>query len=364
MNPAFDVYRNKSEFQSLDGLRCLSILAVIWHHSGSSNNAWHALNMGFLGVDLFFVISGFLIVTLLLRERAATGGISLRKFYIRRTLRIFPLYYGLILSMVLIYCTVNTHSPFGQGLVRDLPYYLTFTADFVPVGLGIVWSLAAEEQFYLLWPSLERYLSKIVIPLLVVLILFNQLINFSQGKSAISAAVGSADWSQLSIFQTTFTPILLGVGAAHLLHDARGYKLAGYLTGSGWASAFWCIALVVLMTVMPQDISGWPRLALQLCMAALVISCVYREDHALASLLISSTMQRIGRVSYGIYLFHVLIIGLLIQVLHLHPGENHNLLFPVAVMATFVTADLSFRFFESPILRLKARYSVVHQRHI
>src|SRR2546421_12834986 len=77
-------------FPSLDGLRAISILAVIWYHVPELRPIWAT---GFLGVHLFFVISGFLITTLLLREKAATGSISLKKFYIRRTLRIFPAYY-------------------------------------------------------------------------------------------------------------------------------------------------------------------------------------------------------------------------------------------------------------------------------
>jgi peptidoglycan/LPS O-acetylase OafA/YrhL len=107
----FLAYRRRPEFLSLDGLRCLSILAVVWHHSLTAPASGRLLNLGFLGVDLFFVISGFLIVTLLLRERFLSGTISLEKFYLRRTLRIFPLYYGLILSMAGIYLTRWARTP-------------------------------------------------------------------------------------------------------------------------------------------------------------------------------------------------------------------------------------------------------------
>src|ERR1700724_4707970 len=100
---AYREFRKTTGFGSLDGLRAFSILAVIWHHAGTANNSWRLLDRGFLGVDLFFVISGFLIVTLLLREQSSIGEISLKKFYIRRTLRIFPLYYGVILFLAVIY---------------------------------------------------------------------------------------------------------------------------------------------------------------------------------------------------------------------------------------------------------------------
>ena len=84
--PGYDAYRGTRVFASLDGLRCLSILAVIWHHCGWQAAPWALLQMGYRGVDLFFVISGFLITTLLLREREETGRVSLREFWIRRAL--------------------------------------------------------------------------------------------------------------------------------------------------------------------------------------------------------------------------------------------------------------------------------------
>src|SRR5215831_19037330 len=95
-------YLQTRTFGSLDGLRALAILGVIWHHSASALPGWPITARGFLGVDLFFVISGFLIVTLLLRERRRTATISLRKFYVRRFLRIFPPYYGLLALVTIV----------------------------------------------------------------------------------------------------------------------------------------------------------------------------------------------------------------------------------------------------------------------
>lgn len=361
---AHGVFCRTTAFGSIDGLRCLSILAVMWHHAGTKDNAWHALDRGFLGVDLFFVISGFLIVTLLLRERTTTGGISLRKFYIRRTLRIFPLYYGLILGLATVFATVDRHSAYSSRFLEQLPYYLTYTANFVPVGLQIVWSLAAEEQFYLLWPSIEKHLAKYVVPILGTLFILNQIVNFPVGKGAISSIVGSSNWSDLSIWQTTFTPIILGVGAAHLLHSEFWYRMLGYLAANRWASAGYLLSLVALVTMAPSDISGLPRLAIQTCMTALLISCVYQEAHVLRPLLGLSPMQRIGRISYGMYLFHIPLIAFAAYLLHADTKRGSVRLYLLALIITTVAAEMSFRFFETPILRLKRRYSVVHQAHV
>jgi peptidoglycan/LPS O-acetylase OafA/YrhL len=92
--PSYERFREIKIFNSLDGLRCLSIVAVVWHHvAGHWLSGVHLMSVGYLGVDFFFVISGFLITTLLLREKEKYGRISLKNFYMRRSLRIFPLYY-------------------------------------------------------------------------------------------------------------------------------------------------------------------------------------------------------------------------------------------------------------------------------
>ena len=98
---AYEAFRGVRRFGSLDGLRCFSILAVLWHHSGI-NLDFPLFHRGQLGVHLFFAISGFLITSLMIRERKSHDEISLRKFYMRRSLRIFPLYYVVLLTYVVV----------------------------------------------------------------------------------------------------------------------------------------------------------------------------------------------------------------------------------------------------------------------
>src|SRR5262245_44922164 len=154
MGPSYETYRDTKVFGSLDGLRCLSIVAVVWHHAAGSMIDHPLLRHGHLGVSLFFVISGFLITTLLLRERDRFGDISLRLFYARRSLRIFPLYYTVLLAYVLLAWLFESGSRFGQQFFHSLPAYMTYTSNwFVKmederVIFYFAWSLAAEEQFY------------------------------------------------------------------------------------------------------------------------------------------------------------------------------------------------------------------------
>jgi peptidoglycan/LPS O-acetylase OafA/YrhL len=145
---------------SLDGLRALSVLLVIALHSLQAHSEFHAvpwiffaIGNGAMGVFIFFVISGYLITTLLLREREKTGTVSLKSFYLRRGFRILPPLYLYIFFLVAL--SALGHLP-GMN-ARELITALTFTRNYVPhVGLWAMehlWSICVEEQFYLLWPA-------------------------------------------------------------------------------------------------------------------------------------------------------------------------------------------------------------------
>ena len=340
---------------------------MIWHHTASGTGAWRGSSMGFLGVDLFFVISGFLIVTLLLREQAAENTISLRRFYLRRTLRIFPLYYGFIILLFCFYYFLNPDSSFGRRFVDEIFLYLTYTANFFPVAFAIVWSLCMEEQFYLMWPTIEKYLRRFVIPILVIALVCNQIVNFPAGKDWISTAIGSDMWTGLSMVQATFTPLLLGVLAAHLLHSDSWYERSRFLVGHYICSWIWISIILALCTFSPEDISGPFRLSIQLSMMFLVMSCVCREDNGVAGLLSNKGISFIGRISYGMYLFHIhaiVVTGAILHRVGLDVGEPSAVLFLAATILTCIAAAVSYFVYERPFLRLKRRFSVVKQQHM
>jgi peptidoglycan/LPS O-acetylase OafA/YrhL len=219
-------FLEQRHFSSLDGVRFFCILAVLWHHSYPPGGLLST--RGFLGVDMFFVLSGFLIVTLLLREQSTVGWVSLRKFYARRALRIFPIYYGMLLILILAYSLFPYRTDKEASFFSVLPFYLTYTSNWSLVkagGLGIAWSLATEEQFYLFWPAIEKFNRKrFVYGILGLIFLINQLINFGFLNGIFNSLYGSS-WIQLEILHTTFTPICLGIGLAHLLHRSQSFNL-------------------------------------------------------------------------------------------------------------------------------------------
>lgn len=351
----YEAFQERRVFGSLDGLRCVSILAVIWHHSHGTLQVGRIGTRGFLGVDMFFVLSGFLIVTLLLRERERNGKISLKSFYARRTLRIMPLYYAVVLGSTALFLGLRPGGATAQSLRESLPYLLTYTTNWVVVGgiLDITWSLAAEEQFYLLWPPVQKYVRRPLI-VLSVLILFSQLIQFGLLDTQL-AALGFGPNDVPMLRQITFTPILLGVLLAHVLHAREGFGLMSSLLGHRMAPLVISLALVVFLELAPADLRGWPRITIHLMITALLASVVIDERHVLTPLLDWCPVVRIGVLSYGMYLLHMFVVhitGALAEGV-----VSRYFAFPATALLTWVAAEVSYRYYETPFLRLKKRFS-------
>jgi peptidoglycan/LPS O-acetylase OafA/YrhL len=351
-------FRAQKTFGALDGLRAFSILAVLWHHTYEAPTGWRATERGFLGVDLFFVISGFLIVTLLLRERDRNGTVSLRNFYVRRFLRIFPIYYGLLIALLVVFLTVGRHANMAEGFFADLPWALTYTSNWVGMVtfLEVTWSLSAEEQFYLLWPPLERFARRAVVPALAVLLLVSQVIHFRMAEP-VMAALGFAPHQPEMLRQTGFTPIMLGVLLAHGLHAPRWHARLRRVLGGRVAAPLALIAILVVASWPGDDITGVPRLLLHGAMTALVGAAVIREDHVLMPLLRWAPFVRLGALSYGIYLFHMLGRHVAKALLDRAGIPSLLALTAVTLFVTYVVAELSFRFYETRFLRWKNRFS-------
>jgi len=349
----FDVaavkYRNQRYFGSLDAIRALAILAVIWHHTAEPTSWLPLSGRGYLGVDLFFVLSGFLIVTLLLREEDRDGAINLKAFYARRSLRIFPLYYAALVAMFAI--TKVTSGETTQAFTSEWYYHAFYLSNWTEMAsfMAISWSLASEEQFYLVWPPIQRFFGRLILPTFLVLLVVNQMVNFGW----IWEAKRAAGWT---LGDATFTPILLGVGAAYLLHH-RYVLLAPILKWRGTAPG---LALSILIVAnAPSEIPGIVgihRLTLHILMTLLIIAVAGNENNGLARSLNRQPLVRFGAISYGMYLIHVFVIAIGDQFLGSLSWWNTSFgKFIITLTLTVAAAEVSFRFFETPILKQKAR---------
>ena len=338
-------FRGGQSFGSLDGLRALSILPVVWHHA-TPYPLPGVLGKGPLGVDLFFTISGFLISTLLLRERDKNGRVSEIDFYKRRALRIFPLYYA-VLGLYVVRAFLWPPLPeLRAHFFSSLPFFATFTTNWFvnfavshPVVFAFSWSLATEEQFYALWPWLFR-VRWLPFALAVALLALDQLAE----RGLLSSALPPGSLG-LRMATSIATPICLGAIAACALHARRVYARIAPVLGQRWSAP---LAFLGLIAAVFAD--GVPLFATHVLVAVLVVTTVIREDHGIVSLLRFSPLVAIGTVSYGIYMVHVALVTGVRQALPL-AYRGALPVFALAFALSYLVARVSYRFLETPFLK-------------
>lgn len=329
-------------FSSLDGLRAFAIAIVIWHHT--SLNASQFFSRG-IGVTLFFAISGFLITTLLLREREKTGTISLRNFFIRRSLRILPLYYAVLLLYVVLVKLKEQGTAPGEQFFSNLPFFLTFTSNLF-VGIEVhervifyfSWSLAAQQQFYFLWPTLVRFTRTWHIPVAVVSLL---LIASAAGRWGLA----SGHFTQLFQALASFEPICMGCLVAYIVYRPACFRIAYRIAGQRW-SALLAFGLLLLPLVFERT----PMAVTSFSLLLLLTVCIIRPDHLLVPILESRIPRYIGMVSYGIYLMHMLSVN---TARKLVPNGNIAVVFMLALMLSILAGSASYHLFEKRVLELK-----------
>ena len=349
---AHENYLGTRHFSSLDGLRCLAIVPVIWHHS-TPRPLPGFLGKGPAGVDLFFCVSGFLITTLLLREKTDTGTVRLSNFYARRALRILPLYYAVLLAYAAFAWFLPESAPQRAHFFRTLPLYASFTANWFadfgvayPILFSFAWSLCIEEQFYAFWPWLVRRLSRANALLAMVAIVVCDALAERGELSWLLPPGGHA----LRIVTSFATPIGLGAILALLLQGARSFSWLWPVLGAKWSAPV-AFALAIALLISPSA----PLFVFQLALALLVGACVIRERHGLSVVLDARAPSYVGRVSYGLYLLNLTAIGSVRRLFPAHAGSA-AFVFSCSFPLALALAALSQRYLEAPFLRLRPRF--------
>ncbi len=328
---------------SLDGLRAFAVLAVILDHSHTPLLR-HVpfLRSGGQGVAVFFVLSGFLITHLLLKELNRTSTVNLKKFYFRRTFRIFPPFYVFLAAVAVL--MVVAHLPVTWG---HLAAAATYSWNYVPLPenwpLGHCWSLSLEEQFYLLWPASMVYFSKrtnLRIALAVILL------------SPISRVVTYYAWPSMRyhidmMLHTHLDTLMMGCLLALALDLHVGERLIDVAT-RWWAPT---LALLFLWFVDTPAIEHWRgvyRMTLgfsleNVAIMVIVVYSVFRYDSPLGRLLNVGAVRHIGMISYSIYLW---------QQLFTLKNTWH---FPANILVILALAELSYWLVERPSFALRDR---------
>ena len=323
---------------------------VIWHHAQPVKTAdLRILDRGFLGVDFFFVLSGFLITTLLLREADKYGSFSLRDFYLRRIIRIVPVYFFVVTGVAVYYILVR-----GQREYLELlPWYYLFQANFlvsdIPT-LGPTWSLSVEEQYYMIWPLLLLLLPRrFLVPAAVVFI----GINVAAVMGVFGIEPIQAGPLLFKMPNATYAPIIMGSLAAILLHWRRAFESIYKIAGRNLMPIAAVLGLLVVLQSTPEDVRGLPNLVIHSVMTFLLITLVVRERTPLTPFLSQSLIARVGAVSYGIYLYHLLALDVVHRVMsYIGISSAWTMLFAYFALA-YLVAELSFRTLEAFFQRFR-----------
>ncbi len=344
----------------LDGLRALAIVAVLVFHLDPT---W--LPGGFLGVDVFFVVSGFLITTLLVRERVAGGRIDLPGFWSRRARRLLPALVVCVPAAVLL--ARLSEGDLLVGIERQVLGAFTFTSNWLEIGAGTdyfaatspqllmnLWSLAVEEQFYLLWPLA-------VLGLLALTRRAEVRAACALGLAVLSAALMALRLdpdSPTRVYYGTDTHVMgLMLGAALAFAYAAPHR--AWTTSTWWAEHRRQVAAVALVTLLGLMALGGEDSALTFrggillaSVATTALVLVVERPGRLRALLELPPARWVGARSYGIYLWHWPVFLVVGQDLPVAPGGPTYLLTRLwCVVVTFVVADLSYRFVETPVRR-------------
>ncbi len=373
MSARYDTWIATARFSSLDGLRCLAVVPVVWHHATPAVLPG-VLGRGPLGVDLFFVISGFLITTLLLREREARGAIDLASFYLRRSFRIFPLYYVVLGGFVAHALWLREAGPVRDHFLRSALSFATYTSNWFvdfdvphPVVFSFAWSLATEEQFYVVWPCAlvlggvwasrgsrgkpvarsagvaigERGRGALLGPALFMTLLL--AVDQAAERGAFDGVLGQAP-TALRMLRSISTPIALGALLALGFRSRRVFELLAFALARPFA------ALVALAALVGVAVYAAPLFVAHLVMTALVGAAVLRPTR----LFEVGAVAHVGRVSYGVYLLHVPIVVATRRLLG-PAAESTLLVFVVALLLAVAAATFTRRWIEEPFLRLRDR---------
>ncbi|MEO5738728.1 MAG: acyltransferase [Variovorax sp.] len=342
-----DKFLETRSFAALDGLRAVSVFLVYTFHFGGP--AWARLS-GWLGVYAFFVLSGFLITTLLVRERDATGRVSLKAFYIRRSTRILPLY-------LLVYLVVLAQSWFAQGepwaqMKAATPYYLTFLNEFADLApLHMTWTLGVEWKYYLVWPLLFA--------------LFGATVA-SRFTTAIGCAIVLAAIWLSHIPPAWFSPwhylgMMVGSLVAIAMHTRGTFRWARALMRDGVALAI-ALALFVIhrKSVVIANRLGEPQMiALYTVLVGLWLPSLMART-GIGRVLGRQFLVFIGQRSYAMYLVQYLAAQAVIAML---PGTVAGpLLLGGAFVLALVVSDLLYRAFEKPLTQWGRRWAKAAKR--
>lgn len=347
-------------FPALDGLRGIAILMVIFSHFGLNHflRPYHVLVDSDIGVHIFFVLSGFLITTLLIKEKIKTGKISLKHFYLRRALRILPVAYLFLIILIALNSWYKLQIPVLNFIAsflffKNLPLQNEpYTAHF--------WSLAIEEQFYLTFPFLLTIsLNSYFITALSIVIVVPVVSILGYYDAAFLNAAPWVHWVVKIIMYSFWKgPVIILIGSVFSIFLFKGIIKVEKVNTSYFLS-FVLLSIAILISSKTfvfycKYLSEY----LSAILVGFVILLILNRKSFLSAILSNTILIKVGILSYSLYIWQQLFIGV-------HPWQPWTMFlkgYPVGVLIAikltllFLIASISYYFVESKFLRIKARY--------
>lgn len=363
----------KIYFPNLNGLRCIAALLVLVHHIEQLKSLFRLPNyyekydavkqLGTLGVNLFFVLSGFLITYLLLEEEHLNKTISIGKFYVRRILRIWPLYFLIIFLAfgVLPHISFFSLPDFSNeslysNIALKLILYGMLFPNIAQALFGIIpyashtWSIGTEEQFYLLWPLLLKSVKKYrVFLMLSVVVAYIIIAFFLQSSLSVNVPFRSVLYG----FWRTFNIDCMAVGGLFAILLFRQHSFLSFLLKRFIFYPALAIILNLLFGVL--YIKYFQQEIYAALFGIIILNLAAGSNYKTA--LENPVLVYLGKISYGLYMFHPIAIALAIGICKAANSFSDWLIYPLSFTFTFLMAWISFHYFESYFLAFKNKFS-------
>lgn len=335
---SFEDYQSQRYFPVLDGVRALSIFGVVSFHA---SERLHWLN-GHQGVTFFFVLSGYLITTLLLREEQARGQVSVSGFYIRRTFRILPLYYLTLAIYCVLLLGLKIQPDRVEFFRRALPYYAFYFPEYIHLNGGgpfsHSWSLGIEEKFYAVWPLLGFILfrGRAGRPFLLLALI-----------GVILSLPHSLDWTK---FVRPYIPILVGCLIALLLHRREIFDKLRIL--GSWPGL--CLALAGGLILLDENQSSvLVAVGCALSLTSLVLAPAHRA--VTTRFMEHPAVVFVGQRAYEMYLFHQAVLNVVRPKITVADPTKPIVVCALGFAATVLVGSIAHAMVGQPLTQLGRR---------
>jgi len=375
---------DKIYFANLDSIRFIAAMMVFLQHgfrqtfdylpikNSFAEKLLTLISTGGTGVSIFFVLSGFLITYLLISEHELSSGINLKNFYIRRILRIWPLYFAVVFFAFILYPGIKIILGANTPASSNIFYHLVFLSNFDALNIekyfpghevlsqNINWSVSIEEQFYLFWPLIFTFLSRKHWMKAIVLVIAGSL-TFRIFHST----------DKLTLYFHTFSVLVdLGIGGLFALIVKNNSAVRAFFekTGSKLHLLFFGLAFLLLYfeeaIFNHEYIGSSSRFFISTCFALIITSQALSKSDSLLNLKNLSFASKWGKYTYGIYLLHPIVINMvdvLFRLVHIQKGYfAMSFMFGIiCFVLTLLVSKWSYTYFESKFLNMKDRFTTI-----